>query len=109
EQRIEKHAASLIAAAPGGPAIPMPSLRLIQAPVFRGYTISAWIEFAEHADAGRISNHLASDNIDVRTAEHEMPSNAGVAGQSGFSVGDIRVDRNNPRAIWLWAVADNLR
>jgi len=38
-----------------------------------------------------------------------MPSNAGVAGQSGFSVGDIRVDRNNPRAIWLWAVADNLR
>jgi aspartate-semialdehyde dehydrogenase len=109
EQRMEKHAASLIAAAPGGPAIPMPSLRLIQAPVFHGYSISAWIEFAGHADAGPISSLLASDNIDVRSAEHEMPSNAGVAGQSGFSVGDIRVDRNNPRAIWLWSVADNLR
>jgi hypothetical protein len=24
-------------------------------------------------------------------------------------VGDLRVDRNNPRAVWLWMVADNLR
>jgi aspartate-semialdehyde dehydrogenase len=111
EQRIERHAASLLgSAANGSPAIPMPSLRLIQVPVFHGYTISAWIEFAGHADAVRISSLLALDkNIDVRTAEHEMPTNTGIAGQSGFSVGDIRVDRNNSRAIWLWAVADNLR
>jgi aspartate-semialdehyde dehydrogenase len=110
EQRIERHIASLIgAAANGGAAIPMPSLRLIQAPVFHGHTISAWIEFREHADAARVASILSSEDIDVRTAEHEMPSNAGIAGQSGFSAGDIRVDRNNARAIWLWAVADNLR
>jgi aspartate-semialdehyde dehydrogenase len=110
EQRIERHTASLIGlAANGSPAIPMPSLRLIQAPVFHGHTISTWIEFAGHADAGRIASLLASAGIDVRTTEHEMPSNAGIAGQSGFSAGDIRVDRNNSRAVWLWAVADNLR
>ena len=33
----------------------------------------------------------------------------GVTGQSGVIVGDIRVDRNNPRAVWLWIVIDNLR
>jgi aspartate-semialdehyde dehydrogenase len=110
EQRIERHIASLMGAVvSGSPAVPMPSLRLIQAPVFHGHTISAWVEFSGHADAGRVANVLSSADIDVRTAEHEMPSNAGIAGQSGFSVGDIRVDRNNSRAIWLWAVADNLR
>lgn len=110
EQRIERHLASLMGAAvSGGPAISMPSLRLIQAPVFHGYTISAWIEFSDHADAGRVASVLSAGDIDVRTAEHEMPSNAGIAGQSGFTVGDIRVDRNNSRAVWLWAVADNLR
>jgi aspartate-semialdehyde dehydrogenase len=110
EQRVERHLASLMGAVvTGGPAIPMPSLRLIQAPVFHGHTISAWIEFSGHADAAQVASALSSEDIDVRTAEHEMPSNAGIAGQSGFTVGDIRVDRNNPRAIWLWAVADNLR
>jgi aspartate-semialdehyde dehydrogenase len=109
EQRIERHTASLISNTRSRPAIPMPSLRLIQAPVFHGYTMSAWIEFDGLADAARLASLLAADNIDVRTAEHEMPSNAGIAGQSGFSVGDIRVDRNNSRAVWLWAVADNLR
>jgi aspartate-semialdehyde dehydrogenase len=110
EQRIERHVASLISSpVNGGTVIPMPSLRLIQAPVFHGHTVSAWIEFSDHPDAARVASVLSSGEIDVRTAEHEMPSNAGIAGQSGFSVGDIRVDRNNSRALWLWAVADNLR
>lgn len=110
EQRIERHTASLLGSSAGkAPVIPMPSIRLIQAPVFHGYTLSVWVEFAGLADAGKVAGFLASDEIDVRTSDHEMPTNAGVAGQSGMSVGDIRVDRNNPRAIWIWAVADNLR
>ncbi len=39
----------------------------------------------------------------------EPPSNVGVAGQGGISVGAIAVDRNQPRACWFWLVADNLR
>ena len=31
-----------------GEGVPMPSLRLIQAPVFHGYTFSAWVEFEEN-------------------------------------------------------------
>jgi len=39
EQRIERHLASLLAAYPGFPVrTPMPSLRLVQAPVFHGHS-----------------------------------------------------------------------
>jgi aspartate-semialdehyde dehydrogenase len=39
----------------------------------------------------------------------EPPNNAGIAGQDGISVGALCRDGNNPRAVWLWMAADNLR
>jgi aspartate-semialdehyde dehydrogenase len=108
EQRLERHLASLLAAYP---AIPMPSLRLIQGPVFHGHSFSLWIEFEENPGAKALAAALADvgngAGIDVRP--DEPPSNAGIAGQSGLSAGAIAVDRNNPRACWMWMVADNLR
>ena len=112
EQRLETHLATLLDATSkaGTSSVLMPSIRLIQAPVFHGYTISAWIEFDQMANVQQIAETLETDSsLDVRTTDHEMPTNVGVAGQSGISIGDIRVDRNNSRAVWLWAVADNLR
>lgn len=110
EQRIERHLATLLAdLLHSGVAIPMPSLRLIQAPVFHGYTFSGWIEFERLANAAEIEAALESEETDVRKVGQEPPTNIGVAGQSGIVIGDIRTDRNNPRAVWLWAVADNLR
>lgn len=105
EQRIEKHLASLLSAS----KVPMPSLRLVQAPVFHGYSFSIWLEFEETISTQAVAETLASAQIEIRSAEEEIPDNVGVAGQSGVIVGDIRRDRNHPRAIWLWAVADNLR
>jgi aspartate-semialdehyde dehydrogenase len=104
EERIERHTASLLAAWPG---LPMPSLRLIQAPVFHGHSLSLWVEFASSPDAAALSDALAAFGIDVRTGE--PPSNAQISGHSGLSVGAIQVDRNQPRACWLWVVFDNLR
>lgn len=104
EQRLERHLASLLAASPG---IPMPSVRLIQAPVFHGHSISAWVEFEENPGEDTLAARLADSGIDVRP--DDPPSNAGIAGQSGLSVGAISVDRNNPRACWFWLVTDNLR
>ncbi|HLH00722.1 MAG TPA: Asd/ArgC dimerization domain-containing protein [Bryobacteraceae bacterium] len=106
EQRIERHLASLLADAG---SIPMPSLRLIQAPVFHGYSISLWVEFESHPEVAAIARGLASSQIDVRGKEHEPPTNVGAAGQSGIAVGAIARDRNDPRACWFWLVADNLR
>jgi aspartate-semialdehyde dehydrogenase len=105
EQKIDRHLASLLA--PSG--APMPSLRLIQAPVFHGYSISAWVEFEENPGTDAIFQALASANIDVRTKDHEAPTNVGVAGQGGITVGAITQDRNQPRAWWFWVVADNLQ
>ncbi|HEV2444344.1 MAG TPA: Asd/ArgC dimerization domain-containing protein [Candidatus Sulfopaludibacter sp.] len=106
ELKIDRHLASLLA---GAGAVPMPSLRLIHAPVFHGYSMSLWVEFEANADLETIEQGLASSQIDVRGKEHEPPTNVGVAGQSGITVGAIAPDRNQPRACWFWMVADNLR
>jgi aspartate-semialdehyde dehydrogenase len=104
EQRVERHLASLLAAWPG---VPMPSLRLIQAPVFHGHSMSVWAEFAENPGVKEIGRVLEEGGVDVRA--EDPPSNVGIAGQSGISAGAIAVDANNPRACWFWVVADNLR
>jgi aspartate-semialdehyde dehydrogenase len=104
EQRLERHLASLLA---GYPSVPMPSLRLIQGPVFHGHSFSLWIEFEENPGVKALTIALSDSGIDVRG--DEPPSNAGIAGQSGLSVGAIAIDRNYPRACWMWMVADNLR
>jgi aspartate-semialdehyde dehydrogenase len=104
EQRMERHLASLLAAYP---AIPMPSLRMIQAPVFHGHSFSVWVEFEENPGAYPLARALTEAGLDVRP--DDPPSNAGIAGQSGLSVGAVTADRNHPRACWLWMVADNFR
>jgi aspartate-semialdehyde dehydrogenase len=106
ELKIDRHLASLLASAG---SVPMPSLRLIQAPVFHGYSISLWVEFEANVDVEALEGGLGSSQIDVRGKEHEPPTNVGVAGQSGITVGAITPDHNQPRACWFWVVADNLR
>ncbi len=104
EQRVERHLASLLA---GYPGIPMPSLRVIQAPVFHGHSISAWVEFEENPGPGAIAKTLTAAAIDIYP--DEPPTNVNIAGQSGLSAGAIATDSNHPRACWLWMVSDNLR
>src|SRR3984957_786227 len=105
ELKIDRHLASLLAAS----GAPMPSLRLIQAPVFHGYSVSVWVEFEENPGMDRIFQALGSSHVDVRTEDHEPPTNVGVAGQGGITVGTIAQDRNQPRAWWFWIAADNLQ
>ncbi len=106
EERIERHLATLLNSE--DPA-PMPSLRLVQSPVFHGYSASVWVSFEEAPSAQEIEETLSEAGIDVRGAGLEPPNNAGIAGQSGISVGAIAADRNNSSAVWMWLVADNLR
>jgi aspartate-semialdehyde dehydrogenase len=89
--------------------VPMPSIRLTQAPVFHGYTLSFWIEFEDAPDVIALEQTLSGDWIDVRGSDVEPPDNAGIAGQSGISVGAITPDRNDGNAVWIWLAADNLR
>jgi len=106
ELKIDRHLASLLASAG---TIAMPSLRVVQAPVFHGYSFSVWVEFEQNPGPDALRAALASPHIEVRGGQEESPSNVGAAGQSGITVGEISIDRNHPRACWFWVVADNLR
>ena len=109
ELRIDRHLATLLALPGDGEGAPMPSLRLIQAPVFHGYSISAWVEFESNPGVEALESSLAADKIEVRSGDFEPPTNVGQAGQGGIAVGAIVPDRNAADACWFWIVADNLR
>ncbi len=106
EDRIERHLATLLERTEG---VPMPSLRLIQAPVFHGYSFSFWIEFEDSPSTSDIEDAMMHDYFDIRTSDLEPPNNVAVAGQSGIALGAITPDRNNGSAFWIWAAVDNLR
>lgn len=106
EAAVERHLATLLSSEPG---IPMPSFRVVQAPVFHGYSFSVWVEFEDRPSDHVLAAALSDTHIEVRGKEEEPPSNVGAAGQSGITVGGIGPDRNDPRACWFWIVADNLR
>ncbi len=106
EARLRNHLAELLSRSGG---IPVPSVRLVQAPVFHGYSISVWAEMERAAEAPALIRALASEQIEVRSAGEEPPTNVGVAGQAGLTVGCVETDRNSPGAAWFWITADNHR
>ncbi len=106
EECIDRHLATLLLISSRAP---MPSLRLVQAPVFHGYSFSIWVEFETSPTVDELELALASAQIEVRASDEEPAGNAGAAGQSGLTAGDIHRDRNNPRAYWIWVVSDNIR
>jgi aspartate-semialdehyde dehydrogenase len=109
ELRIERHLASMLALPGEGEGAPMPSLRLVQAPVFHGYSFGVWVEFESNPGVEALESGLATAHIEVRGVEVEAPTNVGQAGQNGIAVGAITPDRNQPEACWFWVAADNLR
>ncbi len=107
ESRIERHLATLMQ---NSGVSPMPSIRLVQAPVFHGYSFSIWMEFVSEApDPATLEALLRSDHVNVHDFGLEPPNNVGMAGQDGIAVGAVSRDRNNARALWIWMAADNLR
>ena len=104
EERVTRHLASLLAAYP---AITMPSLRVVQAPVFHGHSFSAWVELEEDSSAQDVAAILQEAGIDIHP--DDPPSNINIAGQTGLAAGAITVDPNQRRAFWIWMVADNIR
>jgi aspartate-semialdehyde dehydrogenase len=106
ELRIIRHLTTLLGQSSLAPA---PSLKLIQAPVFHGHSILMWIQFERNPEPRAIEKALHSDDIDVRGGEHDPPDVVGIAGGPGIAAGNVKVDRNEPKACWVWVVADNMR
>lgn len=103
--RIEKHLATLC----GTRGIPLPSVRLIQAPVFHGYCLNVWVEFEKRPPVRALEELLEEAGIEIRRADAEPASNVSVGGQVGLAVSDIAEDHAAAQAAWFWLAFDNLR
>jgi aspartate-semialdehyde dehydrogenase len=106
ERRIERHLRTLLSV---HPHIPTPSIRLLQAPVFHGHSISLWVEFEENPGREALEKALKSEVVDVRGPDLDPPNIVGITGQDGIAVGAIASDPNDAHASWFWVVADNLK
>ncbi len=109
ERKIHTQTMKLAAQVKAQAAVAQMSLRLIQAAVFHGYSVSLYVEFGAKADRKAAEEALACAQIEVRALGEETPDLVAAASASGLLAGDIRVDATNSKAIWIWVVFDNLR
>jgi aspartate-semialdehyde dehydrogenase len=86
-----------------------PALQIVQAPVFYGYSFSAYVECADAAEPGVLERALESAGIKVSAREEDFPNNVSVAGESVIRLAPVAPDSNVKNAFWLWGAADNLR
>jgi aspartate-semialdehyde dehydrogenase len=102
ERRILEHFQKI-----ASPRLPIPSLMLVQAPIFHGHVFSVYIELEKKVAVGDFAQALAGVHVVVARAG-ESPTNVGIAGQDEVAVA-LRRDAQRDNAFWLWAAADNLR
>jgi aspartate-semialdehyde dehydrogenase len=92
-----------------GPGSVLPSIALIQAPVFHSHAFSFFVDLDGSIPIADLEKCLASGAISVTATGDEPPSPVQVAGTDAIQVGGMKRDFLNPRGVWFWAAADNLR
>lgn len=103
ERRILNHLHRLV-----NDAVPVPSLALVQAPVFHAHTFSIYVELAKSVSAGDFAGALAGEHVQIARSTEDQPSNVNVAGKDEILV-SVRRDPAHENGFWLWAAVDNLR
>ncbi|HEY6252647.1 MAG TPA: Asd/ArgC dimerization domain-containing protein [Candidatus Angelobacter sp.] len=103
ERRIGSHLRRLLEG-----RVPVPSLLLLQAPVFHAHTFSIYVELEKNTSLGDFAQAIAGDHVEIARAADDSPSNVNVAGKDEILVA-IRRDASHENGFWLWAAADNLR
>jgi aspartate-semialdehyde dehydrogenase len=88
--------------------VPVPAMQIVQAPVFHGYTFSAYAEFAAPKDPQEIEAAVADAGMKV-TDGGEAPNAVNVAGEDAIQLARVSRDSNVSTGMWLWGAADNLR
>jgi aspartate-semialdehyde dehydrogenase len=91
-----------------GDGAPIPSVQLVQAPIFHGHAFSVHLQMAQRADLEGLSQTLAGEHVTLTTTADESPSNVNAAGQGSILV-SLQPDPGQPNGVWLWAATDNLR
>jgi len=103
EDRIQRHFRSMVQG-----KLNVPSLMLLQAPIFHGHAFSLYIELDTAAQNEELVAAVSGEHVDVLQGAEESPSNVNAAGQEQIQV-FVRRDAQNANAFWVWAATDNLR
>ena len=103
ESRIQRHFRSLV-----NDRVAVPSLMLLQAPIFHGHAFSLYIEMEQPAQIEELTAALSGEHVDVLQGGEESPSNVNAAGQEQIQV-FARPDAQSGKGFWIWAASDNLR
>ena len=103
ESRIQRHFQSIV-----NGRLAVPSLMLLQAPIFHGHAFSLYIDLEQPAQIEELTAALSGEHVDVLQGGEESPSNVNAAGQEQIQV-FARRDSQNAKGFWIWAASDNLR
>jgi aspartate-semialdehyde dehydrogenase len=103
EHRILKHYERI-----AGKHAPLPSLLLVQAPIFHGHAFAIHVELEEAVDIATVLQALSGEHVSVTKGAEDSPSNVNAAGQADILVSAVP-DTNHGNSFWLWAASDNLR
>jgi len=91
-----------------GDDAPIPSVLLLQAPIFHGHAMAVFLEMDHAVEVEDWTRVLAGDHVAIPGGEEDAPSNVSSAGQADIQL-SIKMDPTQPNGVWLWAAADNLR
>jgi aspartate-semialdehyde dehydrogenase len=102
-ERVVKHYKKIVA-----DRAPLPSLQVVQAPVFHGHAFSLNVQFEQATTTTQVSDALAGEHVAVIADPEEGPNNVSAAGQGNILV-SVNPDLADGRSVWLWAASDNFR
>ncbi len=103
EKRVTSHYKKII-----GERAPVPSLMLLQAPIFHAHGFSIYIELEKRVALGDFTQALVGEHVTLARVAEDSPSNVNAAGQDDVLV-SVRRDVEHDNGFWIWATADNLR
>ncbi|PYV58130.1 MAG: segregation protein B [Acidobacteria bacterium] len=86
----------------------LPSVLLVQAPVFHGYAFAVQLEFASPSEVDATAHALSGEHVTLTNSGDELPNNVNAAGQ-GSALVSVLPDASSSNRLWLWVAADNLR
>lgn len=103
EERILRHFRAIVDG-----KVAVPSLMLLQAPIFHGHAFSVYIETTNPMKLEEANDALAGSHVEITQGFEDAPSNVNAAGQEQVQV-SLRKDPGHGNGLWVWAASDNLR
>jgi aspartate-semialdehyde dehydrogenase len=103
EERVRRHYLQI-----AGKDALVPSLLMVQAPIFHGHAFALHLELESAPQIEKIVLGLSGEHVNLTRMAEDAPSNVNAAGQGDIQLA-VAPDSSNPAGLWLWAAADNLR